>query len=350
MTTFLIYGANGYSAELLARAAVARGWRPILAGRNRTAIEALAKDLNLEARLFGLDQPALVDAGLEGVPVVLHCAGPFAHTSRAVADACLRTHIHYLDITGEIAVFEALAARHAEAVAAGTMLLPGVGFDVVPSDCLAVHLQRRLPSATRLALALRVQGNVSRGTATTMLENIAVGGLIRRQGVLTRVPTAWKTRTIPFGSGPEKAFTIPWGDVATAYHSTGIPNIEVYLAAPLAKRVLARGSRYFGWLLGSAVVQRFLKGRIRAGVPGPTAEERAAGRTELWGQVTDDAGRRALAWLRGPEGYTFTVQAALAVLERVLAGDAPPGFQTPGKAYGPDLALAIPGVVRQDVT
>ena len=186
---------------------------------------------------------------------VLHCAGPFAHTSRPMADACLRVGTHYLDITGEAAVFEALAARSAEARAAGVMLLPGTGFDVVPSDCLAAHLKRRLPSATRLALGFQSLGRLSRGTATTMAENVHRGGLVREGGVLRRVPTAWKVRAIDFGCGPVKAITIPWGDVSTAYHSTGIPNIEVYMAAPLGRRLAARASRYLGWLLGSRAVQ-----------------------------------------------------------------------------------------------
>src|SRR4051812_14952024 len=171
-----------------------------------------------------------MDAAVGEVAAVLHCAGPFSHTSRPMADACLRTKTHYLDITGEAAVIESLAARDEEAKRSGVMLLPCVGFDVVPTDCLAAHLKRRLPSATRLALAIQGIGRISRGTATTMVENINRGGLIRRGGKLQSVPAAWKTREIDFGRGPRSATTIPWGDVATAFYSTGIPNIVVYAA------------------------------------------------------------------------------------------------------------------------
>jgi short subunit dehydrogenase-like uncharacterized protein len=348
MSDYLIYGANGYTGALTARHAAARGHRPVLAGRSPEAVAALAKELGLEHRVFGLDDPAALDAGLRDVGAVLHCAGPFAHTAKAMADACLRTRTHYLDVTGEVVVFEGLAARDAEAKAAGVMLLPGVGFDVVPSDCLAAHLKRRLPSATRLVLGLRMLSRVSRGTATTMAENLHRGGLVRRGGVLTPVPGAWKSRLIDFGTGPVNAITIPWGDVSTAYHSTGIPDIEVYMAAPLGLRVAARLSRYLGWALGSRPVQGFLKKRIRAGPPGPTEAERQRGKSFLWGEVSDDAGRRAVSRLRSPEGYELTALAALAVVERVLAGDAPAGFQTPSRAYGPDFVLGIPGVVRED--
>ncbi len=345
---FLIYGANGYTGALIAREAVARGHRPVLAGRSAEAVAALAGELGLEYRAFTLDDGNKVADAIRGMRAVLHCAGPFAHTYRPIAEACLEVGVHYLDITGEIAVFEGLAAETAAAQSRGVMLLPGVGFDVVPSDCLAAHLKRRLPSATHLALGFLTLGRVSRGTATTVAENLPHGGLVRQAGVLQRVPAAWKTRVIDFGTGPVKAITIPWGDVSTAYHSTGIPNIEFYMAAPLGLRLAARLGRHFGWLLGAAPVQSWLLHRIRRGPPGPTEQERAQGRTYLWGEAVDDTGRRVVSRQQGPEGYTLTVQTALAVVERVLAGDAPPGFQTPSKAYGCDSVLGVKGVTRTD--
>jgi len=286
--------------------------------------------------------------GIEGHAVVLHCAGPFSRTARPMADGCLKAGVHYLDITGEEGVLEALAQRGDEARAAGVMLLPGAGFDVVPSDCLAAHLKRRLPSATRLALAFQMSGRMSRGTALTVIEGLAGGGLIRRDGRLTPVPTAYRTRTIDFGKGPVKAVTIPWGDVVTAYHSTGIPDIEVYMAAPWGARLAMRLSRYAGWLLGSRPVQSWLKRRVQAGPPGPSAAKRQRGWSLLWGEATDDAGQRAVSRLRGPDAYELTVHAALAVVGRVLGGAAPPGFQTPATAYGPDFVLELEGVIRQD--
>ena len=347
--SWLLYGANGYTGELIARMAVAGGLRPILAGRSAEPVRKLAHRLGLEARVFGLEDPQALAAGLGGGAVVLHAAGPFLRTSRPMARACVSARAHYLDITGEAAVFEALAARDAEAKAAAVMLLPGVGFDVVPSDCLAAHLARRLPSATHLSLAFLGLGGVSRGTATTMVENLGEGGLVRRDGRLTRVPSAWKTRSIDFGRGPRPCITIPWGDVSTAYHSTGIPNIEVYMAAPAALRVFSLASRHLGGLLGSAPVQRFLKRRIRAGAAGPSDEQRARGRSFLWGEATSVQGGRVVSRMTTPEGYTLTARTALAIVERVLAGAAPAGFQTPSRAYGPDFALSIEGVAREDL-
>ncbi len=349
MTNFLLYGANGYTGNLIARLAVERGLRPLIAGRDRDKISRQASELGLEHRAFALDDAAALEDALRNVAAVLHCAGPFSHTSKPMADACIKTKTHYLDITGEIVVFEALAARGSEAQASGVMLLPGVGFDVVPSDCLAAHLKRRLPSANKLTLAIHGLSRISHGTATTMVENINRGGLVRRDGKLASVPTAWKTREIDFGRGPVKATTIPWGDVATAFHSTGIPNIEVYAGLPSSMRRMMKLSRPLGGLLASGPVQSFLKKRIRSQPPGPSDEERARGKSFVWGEATDEAGQTARARLQGPEGYTLTALTALAIVTKVLAGDAPVGFQTPSRAYGADLILEIEGVTREDL-
>jgi short subunit dehydrogenase-like uncharacterized protein len=346
---FLVYGANGYTGELIARAAAARGAKPLLGGRSRASLEPLARELGCELRVFALDDAKAIDAGVAGVSVVLHCAGPFSRTALPMAEACLRGKLHYLDITGEIPVFESLHSRSSDAKSVGVMLLPGAGFDVVPSDCLAAHLKRRLPSATRLRLAFVSGGGLSRGTATTMIENIAKGGLIRRDGALTRVPSAWRTRRFDFGRGPRACVTIPWGDVSTAFYSTGIPNVEVYTAVPWTLRAGMKLSRPFARLLASGPVQRFLLGRVRSGAPGPSAETRARSRAVLLGEVTDESGGRAAARLRTPDGYTLTVLTALAIVERVLRGDAPSGFQTPALAYGPDFVLGLEGVTREDL-
>jgi short subunit dehydrogenase-like uncharacterized protein len=229
------------------------------------------------------------------------------------------------------------------------MLFPGAGFDVVPSDCLAAHLARRLPSATSLRLAFQAVGGASRGTLTTMAENAGRGGAVRRGGRIVPVPAAYRSMEVDFGRGPVGVTTIPWGDVSTAYHSTGIPDVEVYTRVPRSQARMLRATRHLGWLLGSAPVQRLLKRAIRRGPPGPTPEQRARGLSLLWGKVEDGEGRRAVSRLRTPEGYTLTARTAVEAVRRVLAGDAPAGFQTPSRAYGADWILEFEGVEREDV-
>lgn len=344
MSTYLIYGAYGYTGTLLAEEAARRGHRPILAGRDREATLGLAGRLGLTARVFPLD-PAEIDAALEDVSAVLHCAGPFSRTYRPMVEACFRTKTHYLDIAGEPAVFEGLSALDRGARQAQVMVLPGVGFDVVPTDCLAAHLKARLPSATRLCLGLQVTGAPSRGTANAMIESLGDRGLVRKDGRLTPVPSGWKSRSIDFGRGLTHATTVPWGDVSSAYHSTGIGDIEVYLAVPRSARAVLRAMDYLSGFLRWDPVQGLLKRRVRSGQPGPTPEQRARFFSLLWGEACDDRGGRVESRLRVPEGYTCTVRTALAIMERVLKGEAPPGFQTPSRAYGSDFIAGIEGVI-----
>lgn len=338
--SLLIYGANGYTGELITRYAVERGLRPLIAGRNAAAIEALAEKHGLEYRVFSLDDNEKIDAALEEVDMVLHCAGPFSLTSSPMVDACLRNKKHYADITGEISVFEMCARQDEMARSAGIMIMPGVGFDVVPSDCLALHLKNRLPSATHLTLAFYGKGGLSHGTQSTMTMNIGKGGAIRKNGKITPVPAAWRSLDIDFGGVTKQATTIPWGDVATAFYSTGIPNIEVYTVIPPANLRLLKISRWIGSLLETSPVQRFLQNRIPKG--GPSDEQREKGQTLLWGRATDAEGTEVVSNLKIPEGYTTTVITALAITERILNGELTSGFQTPAKAYGADLVFELP--------
>ncbi len=328
----LVYGANGYTGMLVAEEAARRGLSAVLAGRDRETVATLGERLGLESRIASLDDRGALEEALDGIAVVLHCAGPFVRTARPMVDACLARRVHYLDVTGEVEVFAALHRRSAEAVEAGILVMPGVGFDVVPSDGLAAHLARRLPGGRRLVLAFLGIGRPSRGTATTMAENAGRGGVIRREGQLVPVPAAWRTRMVDFGRGPRSCVSIPWGDVYTAHLTTGVPDIEVYMAAPAGLRFFLRASRVLGPLLASGPVQRLLKNRIRSGPPGPSAAEREAGSSHLWGELVDDLGNRVSTRLHGPEGYTATMLCALEICQRVLAGKLKTGFHTPGRA------------------
>src|SRR5262245_52100979 len=101
----MIYGANGYTGELIAREAVSRGLRPALAGRTAAKVEQLAAGLGLQARVFDRANATATARGVEGMGLVLNCAGPFSATAAPMMTACLAKRAHYLDITGEIRVF-----------------------------------------------------------------------------------------------------------------------------------------------------------------------------------------------------------------------------------------------------
>ena len=347
--TFLLYGSYGYTGGLILELALSQGIKPVLGGRNADALAEQARAHKLEYRAFDLSDPAAAAQQLAGVGAVLNCAGPFHRTAEPMVQACLKTGVHYLDVTGEIAVFESLARLDNAARRANLMLLPGSGFDVVPTDCLAAHLKSRLPDATELILAFQGLGRPSRGTATTAVESMMRGGAVRRDGAITSVPAAWKTKEIDFSDGAIATVTIPWGDVSTAYYSTGIGNIEVYMALPPRMIRQMRMTRYVGWLLALAPVQSYIKRGIKAGPAGPSAKSRKETYSLVWGQATNAAGRRASARLRTPNGYTLTAMTAMRATQRVLAGEIKPGFQTPSLAFGKDFILEFDGVSREDI-
>jgi len=239
------------------------------------------------------------------------------------------------------------AARDADARRAGVAVIPAVGFDVVPSDCLAAKLGAALPGAIQLVLAFTTTGGLSPGTAKTSLENLPRGGRVRRNGEIVRVPTAWKTREVDFPAGRLTTATIPWGDVSSAYYSTGIKNIEVYLAMPPAQVRTMRRLRWLFPLASIGPVQSFARRRIERTVPGPNAEELAESRASFWGRAEDATGQAVEATLSTMGGYPLTVQTSLIFVAAALAGRLPPGFATPSRALGSDIILQVPGTQFQ---
>jgi len=340
---WMIYGATGYTGRLMAQEARRQGLQPVLAGRSADKLAGLADELGLPWQAFGLDDAQSVREGIAGSRVVLHCAGPFSATALPMARACLEQGVHYLDITGEIPVFEALHGLDDAARRADVVLLPGAGFDVVPSDCLAACLVESLPAAVSLELAFYAGGGPSPGTALTSVEGLARGGCVRRDGALREVPLAWKARTIPFADGEREAMTIPWGDVYTAWVSTGIPDIAVYMALPPATIRRLRRLRPLQSLLRLGPVQSFLKSRARA-LRGPSPETRARTGCELWGEARTADGRVATATLSTPNGYDLTVSAALGIVGHLLAADVEGGYYTPSLLMGSGYAASLPGV------
>jgi len=350
---WLLYGASGYTGRLLAEEAVRRGLHPILAGRAREKIDPLGAKLGLPTLALDLaDGPALRRA-LEGVALVLHAAGPFIHTSTPMVEACLDVRASYLDITGEIPVFEANFARDAAARERGVALISGVGFDVVPSDCLAVYVAHKLALPSSLEIAIDAGGGgPSAGTLKSILELLPGGGLVRRGGTLQKWRLGKGSRSFrfpsPSGSGIRKAAAMPWGDLSTAFRSTGIPDITTYMTMPRGGvSAMTLGGPLIVAALGSAAIRRAAAGWVERSVPGPTEAQRQRGRCHLWARAVDREGQDAQAWLTTPEGYAFTALSGIAAVEQTLAKK-PIGAVTPAMAFGADFVLGIEGVQRFD--
>jgi short subunit dehydrogenase-like uncharacterized protein len=350
MKKILVYGSYGYTGQLIVEHAVQEGVDMILAGRDEKRLREQAEKFNLPYRAFAVEETAKLDAALQEVDAVLHCAGPFVLTFKAMAEACIRNKKHYVDISGEIEEFEALALMDDEAKRAGIMLLPGGGFDVVPSDCLIAYTARKLPGANDLKLYIKSIGSgVSRGTARSGVENSHRAGRIRRDGKIVSVPNLYDSKEVDFGRGPTRLVTMGWGDVSTAYHSTGIPNVTVYMGFPKVMISMMKFTKIAGPLLYTRTARNFIKMLI--GIffaPGPSREKNKTGFSLLIAEVTDGT-KTVRAKLRTPEAYYLTALTSVEIMKRILSNDFKPGFQTPSKVYGADFILQFAGVQRDDL-
>lgn len=347
--TFLLYGANGYTGELIARYASRYGLQPILAGRKRAAIEALAAKLQLPYRVFELNDTAALKSALQEVNLVVHAAGPYDHTAEPVISACMETHTHYLDLNGDVDVFEMLQGFNQQAKEKNIMIMPGAGFDVVPTDCMSLWLKNQLPDAHSLKVAFATFGStLSHGTAVTTLQKLGMPGAVRKNGVIVPEPVGKRGMWVAFPNYQQKAFvmTIPWGDLSTAFYSTGIPNIETYTGMNQGTWRLLKVQSLFNWLLRTKLVHRIARNIIDRRLPGPGDTMREKAQCLVWAQVTNPQGKSLTATMRCPEAYDLTAYAILLISQKILNNQFKPGYQTPASAYGPDLVLEIPGVVR----
>lgn len=338
----MIYGANGYTGELIAREAVRRGLQPILAGRSEAKLRPLATELGLPLRCFSLNKPEFIAEQLRDVDVLIHAAGPFSATAAPMMEGCLLAKTHYTDITGEIDVFEHAQSLKGRAESQGIVICPGVGFDVIPTDCVAAKLKELLPDATDLALGFDSRSGLSPGTAKTSIEGMKLGGKVRENGRLKTVPLAYKSRRIDFGDGEKLGVTIPWGDVSTAYSSTGIPNIEVYI--PLPPRMIKQ-MKLLNWvrpILGLSPIQNFLKAQVDKKIHGPSEATRAKQPTYVWGEARNAKGEVKTVRIKTANGYSLTVYGSLAVAEYLMTVSVSGGAYTPSRLIGPELVTTLP--------
>lgn len=317
-STILIYGATGYTGKLVAMQARDTHLSFEIAGRNSAQVSAMADQLGVPYRVFALDDPATIIASLAGVTAVLNCAGPFASTARPLMEACIAGGVHYLDITAEYKVYALAEAWSERAAAAGVMLLPGVGWDVVPSDCLAMYVAAKVDRPQSLRIALQVANSMSRGSTTSVGEILGVGLLMRADGAIVANPDA-SPSLFDFGAGPVESMPLSFGDLVTAWKSTGIPNIAMYVN--IKENVMPEG--------------------VTAMPEGPSLEERVANRASAVAEVTGIDGTVVRARIDTVNGYSYTPLAAVEALRLVVSGQFTPGFQTPATVFGTGFAVSI---------
>jgi len=353
MSDILIYGANGYSGQLVVEEAVKLGLKPVLAGRNREKVAAIAKQYGLESKAFSLDDADKLVQELKGFKVVMHCAGPFLDTFAPMVDACIKVGADYLDLTGEMTVYEAAAARSDEFKKADIMVMPGVAFDIVPSDSLSVYLKNKLPDATDLRLYFNAFGNdmkrIGQGTNATFMRYMGRGNLIRQKGEIVPKKAGFDGGVIDFDGKKIRMVGMPWGDVSTAYYSTDIANIKAFMDLPSLSILTMKMSNLLPSVWQSSLVQKLLAKVVMFLPDSPDKETRAKYSISILGEVRNEKGETARAILEAAEAYDFTGMSAAAILKEVANGKRKPGHQTPGKLLGPDFVLGIPGTTRRDL-
>ena len=346
----LVYGATGYTGRLIAEEVARQKLPAVLAGRHRARLAAVAEPLGLPARVASLGDGDALRRLLDGIDAVLHVAGPFSATAAPMLEACLQTGTHYLDVTGEIDVFEAIARRDARARERGVVTMPGVGFDVIPTDCVAARAAAAIDSPRRLRIAIAgAGGGASRGTLKSMIESLGRGLLVRRDGILVRRPTGSLIRHFDAGAGPMRAVALPLGDVSTAWYTTGVPDIEAYMVVSGPVPTLVRASRVLEPLLRRRVVQDFLKRRAESAPEGPNELDRDSARTTVIAEVEGTSGERAVAIGETPSPYAFTAIGAVEAARRVATGEVEPGFRTPAMAFGAEFLDTLPGCRSWDL-
>lgn len=344
---WLLYGAYGFTGELIAREAARRGHRPVLAGRNAEKLGKLAHELSLPELPLALDDPERLAHAVSGFDLVVHLAGPFTHTALPMVDACLRAGVSYVDVAGELALFGKLYARDREARDRGIAIIPGCGFDVVPSDCLSLYLAGRLPNSVRLELAIDADTRPSSGTVGAAIEVMRDGGAVRRNGTIIPQPLGERGPNVRFSTGERTTMAVPLADLESAWRSTHIPNITTLLALPAGLGAPTRAAaRITEKLMKIRPIARIASGFAK-GVLGKGNMLKEGGKAEIWGRVTDADGACAEAWITTMEPYRYTVESILAVVER-LERQPLSGALSPAAAFGPDFALEIPGTTRRD--
>jgi short subunit dehydrogenase-like uncharacterized protein len=343
----LLYGSYGYTGRLIAEECSRQKFSVLLCGRNKILLKEQSEQTGFDFDVIEIDQQVELQQALAKCKVVIHCGGPFMVTARKMIEACISTGTHYLDITGEYGVFQLAKSYHQSAAQSGIMLMSGTGFDVVPTDCLAVYLKNHLPSATHLQLAFAMRpSGASRGTAKTAAMHLEAETMIRRAGNLISSGKFPAVSQIDFGGFKSSVVGISWGDIVTSYYSTGIPNIEVFMGA---NKKLIRNLfmvRRLSWFFGAKWIKKLMLRIIDSRVKGPSAEALKQGRCFVYGKVWDDQGLSKEVRLETPNGYTLTALISVHIASKVLNGDFAAGYGTPAGIYGSELILEMSDVKR----
>jgi len=314
--TVVLYGATGYTGVLVTDELVRRGAPFVLAGRNREKLERVSAERGRGApvAVASLDDPQSLRRVLDQARVVINCAGPFTLAGEALVRAAIDTGTHYVDSTGEQTyirrVFERLGA---EAERRGVALVPAMGFDYAPGDCIARLAANDLEPLERLTLAYSVKGfGMSRGTMRSGLEMMKGGDVVYEDRDWHPAPRGVFRTSFAFPApiGEQSMARYPSGEVITVPHHTRTRSVNSLITtSTVAPGPLASALPYLTPALALTLrtpLRRALGRAIELLPEGPPQEERRAAEFTIVAEARAEDGRLGRGVVRGSDVYGLT--------------------------------------------
>lgn len=341
---WMIYGATGFTGKLIIEQCHTIETSPVLAGRDREKLKKLSEESGYSYRVFDLTNQDKIERELREFDFVVNVAGPFWKDIELLVNACINSHTDYIDLVAG----PELSELHESALMKDVMLLPGVGFSIVPSDCLKGYLLTKCPDATHYSVFISGLNSVSRGTARGGFEIFKKGILFRRNGSLERV-SDFSEKSIDFGTGGTPCIPMPWGEIHAAHRFTGIHTIRTYAEATKMRRQFLFSMKYLRRLFATSFMQKRLQSMVDSWPEGPDAAEMSREKSTVAGVIQNERGEQHGARIHTAEGYRFTAQSVCAIVNLVLSGKRASGYQLPGTLFGYKFVLDIEGVSMEDI-
>ncbi|MBA2764334.1 MAG: saccharopine dehydrogenase NADP-binding domain-containing protein [Thermoleophilaceae bacterium] len=343
--TVVLYGATGYTGQLVTEELVARAVPFVLGGRREQALRALSasRGNGAEIRIASVDDPASMRALMDGCDVVINCAGPFSLAGETVVAAAVDTATHYIDSTGEQPYMQAVFERHGPAAErAGVALVPAMAFDYVPGDCIARLAAAELEPLRELRLYYAVSGfGATRGTLRSSLEMLKGGDIVYEDGDWAPAPSyvAPERFEFPAPLGLKSVSKYPSGEIVTVPRHTQTRKVtaritsETFVPSPR----LAGAMPYMTPVI-SAALRTPLRGVLHRAInrlpEGPELEQRRSAAFTVVAVAHAGDGRTRQGVVRGSDVYGFTSVSLVRAAELMSA----PGYSAKG-ALGPAAAF-----------
>ena len=344
-----LLGATGYTGRLTATALVERGARPLLAGRDITALRELGDELGgLEVAVADVTRPESVSDLVERGDVLISTVGPFIRFGEPAVTAAIHSGAHYIDSTGEPTfvrrVFEEFGPG---ADGAGVALLTALAYEYVPGNLAgALALDEAGEAAVRVRAGYYTPGGFAQsgGTRASAAAAALEPHFAYRDGRVVTERAAKRLTSFEVEGRSRPAISVGGSEhFALPASYPRLREVDVYLGWFGSRSRAMQGFAAFGDVVGRApgarAGLRSLSARFSKGsTGGPTPEQRGKQHSYI-AAVASDASGRDLAEVRvaGVNGYDFTggmlAWAAMRIAEHGVNGS---GALGPVEAFGLD--------------